>query len=393
MTSLGNIEATPLASLTFIDFKNGHILYLTGDARTLVGQDAHNLMPRQNVLTTVNISGYVYVRDAFPLRERPGSEVIRSPYSPPIRLLAEEISSGSVTFDKDISATLTSIKQHSQDLATFTWETSSPVHILPGQTAVMDFTSLLGAQQYAHMAPLKPSSVNDDRIRTWTISSSHLSSEGTSQYSLTMREKPGGAVTGALFSITRKIASVRPELLLDTRVLGLAVKLVGIAGDFHLERPLLGTEDTKPRTVSMLWAAGGIGITPFLSMLSAITSSLNDHVQWDIVMIVSTREPEILLPLIAQALQGPGKPNLRLRIDAFSHDDFTTPALPSPNTFDVTYNKHSGRITRSYLSGISDVVKRTAYVCGPEGFERHVLDVLGDLGIPSAQVKREGFAY
>lgn len=358
-----------------------------------MGQEAQDLMPRQNVLTMVNTSGYIFVHDAFPLRERPGSEIIQSPYSPPIRILAEEIRSGSVTFDKDISATLTSIKLHSDDLATFTWETTSPVHVLPGQTAVMDFTSLLGAQQYAHMAPLKPSSVNDDRIRTWTISSSHLSSEGTTQYSLTMREKPGGAVTGALFSITRKLASVRPELLPDTRLLGLAVKLVGITGDFVLQNPLSGSERSQISTVSMLWMAGGIGVTPFLSMISAITSSLNDEVLWDIVMVVSTREPNVLLSLIAQALQGSGKPHLRLHIDVFSHGDFKPPPFPSSNTFDVTCDRHPGRVTRTYFSSVSDVVKRTAYLCGPEAFERNVLERLGELGIPSGQVKREGFAY
>jgi hypothetical protein len=73
MTSLGNIEATPLASLTFVDFVSGDILYLTGDAENLVGPAAHDIMPLQKTLTTVFVTGYTLVRDALPVRQRSGT--------------------------------------------------------------------------------------------------------------------------------------------------------------------------------------------------------------------------------------------------------------------------------------------------------------------------------
>jgi hypothetical protein len=73
MTSLGNIEATPLASLTFIDFASGDVLYLTGDAENLVGPDALKLMPFQKTLTTIYVTGYTFVRDALPVRQRTGT--------------------------------------------------------------------------------------------------------------------------------------------------------------------------------------------------------------------------------------------------------------------------------------------------------------------------------
>ena len=112
MTSLGNIEATPVASLTFVSFTTGDILYITGDAKTLVGSEARSLMDRQNVLTTVYTTGYVFVRDALPVRQRPGTEVERSPYSPPIRLLNEEEQSNNTTYLSDeVSVTLSSIAE------------------------------------------------------------------------------------------------------------------------------------------------------------------------------------------------------------------------------------------------------------------------------------------
>ena len=44
MDSLGNIATTPLASLTFANFVTGDILYITGEAKTLISTEAEALM-------------------------------------------------------------------------------------------------------------------------------------------------------------------------------------------------------------------------------------------------------------------------------------------------------------------------------------------------------------
>lgn len=94
-------------------------------------------MPRQNVITALHVTGFAFVRDALTVRQRPGSEVGRSPYSPPIKLLADELEgTSSAFFESEISVTLAKVEIHSQDLATFTWNSSEPLLIQPGQTAV-----------------------------------------------------------------------------------------------------------------------------------------------------------------------------------------------------------------------------------------------------------------
>jgi hypothetical protein len=407
MTSLGNIEATPLASITFVSFTTGDILYLTGTAQNLYGRDAQKLMPFQNTLTTVEATGYTFVQDALPVRQHPGTTHECSPYSPPIRFLAEEAPQVKLFDDSEkISALLTNITLHSPSIATFTWEASKPLSIIPGQAAIMDFSPLLGAKKYQHMAPSNPAAVNDDRIRTWTIS--HTAAPNS--FSLTMREVPGGTVTGALFSIARKLAEVKPSILDDSRPLSLGVSLIGITGDFVLPPP--STDGPKPTvtddelgllasqvslasissvTKKALWVAGGIGITPFLAMLSGLEGSIET---WDINLVVSTREPEVILPLIAAAL--PPTSHSHVYIDVFSEKPI--PDLDGGAHFDsTTLRRHTGRITPSIFAELewtkAEPADRGVYVCGPVPFEKVVVDALLGLGVERGSIHREGFTY
>ncbi|KAF4576316.1 hypothetical protein EYR36_001084 [Pleurotus pulmonarius] len=378
MTSLGNIEVTPLASLTFVSFTTGDILYLTGEAQTLVGQAAHKVMPLHNALTTVRTTGYIFVADALPVRQRPGSTAVPSPYSPPVRLLAEEASLTSYFQGdgKDVTATLQSIKILSPSLATFTFITSEDIQFKAGQAAILDFSPFIGKEEYHHMASGKPSSVNDDRIRTWTISSPAPDAPSRT-FDLTMREKPGGAVTGALFSVARKLADYRPELLGDLSPLSIGVKLLGITGDFTF------IEDHQR---SFFWFAGGIGITPFLSILASMKpTDAPSH----ITFVISTREPDVLLRLLSSTL-GANNSHIHLTIHIFS----SVPATELLDRPHVTVHNHSGRVGGSFFSRIGPTLDtQTIYMCGPPSFETGLLATLVDAGIDAKTVHRENFGY
>ncbi|KAH8081976.1 hypothetical protein BXZ70DRAFT_629787 [Cristinia sonorae] len=413
MSSLGNIESTPLASLSFVSFTEGHILYLTGTARTLIGPEAQNVMPRQTVLTTLHTTGFVFIRDALTVRQRPGTTVERSPYSPPVKLLAEELLriqgtslSSTLPDARRTVVVLESIEIHSEDLATFRWKASAPVPIEPGQAAVLDFKGLLGPARYSHMAPWNPASINDDRVRTWTVSRAENlrmgSTTGRSEwFAVTMREKKGGAVTGALFAMARKVREKRPELLRDATPLGLKVQLVGIVGEFTLDA---AKQDVDEAPRPMVWFAGGIGVTPFLSMLTSLTapsqttssivpSTLREP--WDIHLILSTREPEVLTTLILDSLQvnGPSQSattRIHLTVDVFSTTPFSQPSHTPPG---VTITAHTGRLDAAFIRTLNSVAQKSVYLCGPPEYERTVLGSLAAVGVVGNAVRREGFEY
>jgi ferredoxin-NADP reductase len=372
MQSLGNVDATPLASLTFFDFVSGDILYITGNAKNIIGLDAQTIMPRINVITTVEITGYVFVSNALAVRQMKGSSIDRSPYSPPVRFLAEEKHSSDVSLE-DVRVSLTRIKLHTPSIASFTFTCSKPVAIKPGQHVIIDLTAFSGKEPYNHMAHEGlEASLNDDCIRTWTVSSSHSSSTHT--FDLTMKEKKHGAITGKLFNIARALSERRPELLDDTTPLGIVVDLVGVGGQFTLP-----TDTSK-----LLLVAGGIGITPFLSMLNSISTS-NVGESWDVTLIVSTREPHLAVTLVSAALGADPPANIRLMLHIF-----TSQMLPSSLDFPATL--HVGRPNMSLFQTIN-VQDRAIFVCGPAAFEETIVQGLLVAGVDHASISRENFAY
>lgn len=164
VTSLGNILSDAHVGLVFGEFESGNVLHVTGEATNLVGEEAAKVMPRVNVITLIKVTGYVFVQDALPFRQPPGSNE-PSPYSPPIRYLAEEQDIISVN---NVTATLKRFEPHADDLATFVFETSAPPKVVAGQYAVLDLTPLIGNQGYQHMARRgDEATLNDDGVRTW----------------------------------------------------------------------------------------------------------------------------------------------------------------------------------------------------------------------------------
>ncbi|KEP47036.1 FAD-binding oxidoreductase [Rhizoctonia solani 123E] len=382
MNSLGNVQATPLAGITILDFSTGDILYLTGRAENVFDQPARDIMDRTNLLTLVTTTGYTFVQNAVPARQVPGTQPVPSPYSPPVRYLVEEKPKGNV--EDGTTLLLERIQLHSSDLATFWFAPSTHVAVKPGQAAIIDMSPFVGAREYAHMARQagQELSLNDDGIRTWTVSGQ--SPSGALQ--LTIREKPGGYVTSRLFAIASKMEQMMPGLLEDTRPAGLQVSLVGIDGDF-----MLPSEGKR-----LLWVAGGVGITPFLAMLKGMARTGE---RWDVVLLLAVRrgDVEVFGRLVSEALSELGSTLLKLRVIVHSNgsrNDLSVNFGTLPDGSKVPFITHNSRITQADLASENvDVQGREVYVCGPLEMEELAIKGLQLVGIDPKSVHRENFAY
>ncbi|KAF2837626.1 oxidoreductase-like protein [Patellaria atrata CBS 101060] len=239
--TLGNLYGTPLAGLVFPDFSTGNVLYLTGRTTILTGQDSENVMPHTNLAVKVTVTAARFVERGLPFR---GIEREKSPYNPPLRLLSIEgsrMSSLSAPSIQLPTATLIKKTLLTPSIACFRFRTAKPVSYTGGQWAVFDFKKELDLG-YSHMRDSDPRSLNDDFVRTFTVSSPPAML-ADNEFEITIRNV--GPVTGYLFR--QKGESE------------LKVPLKGFGGDFKLKE---GTGESKTAFV-----AGGVGITPFLACL------------------------------------------------------------------------------------------------------------------------------
>lgn len=379
LTSLGNIESTGLGALTFVSYTTGDVLYLTGTGRVLIGPPALEIMVRQASILALEVTGYTLVHDAFPVRQKQGTEVERSPYSPKVKYLVDEPAAlaGGGGGQK---AKVVSGRQLAEDLAVFRFEVltkpgAAGLKIRPGQAVVLDFMDWIGPPQYRHMADDSPQSINDDRVRTWTVSSAH-EDQDAAWFEMTMREMKGGAVTGALFDLLRK----QPHNTWGqcTAIDGdIVMEVVGVTGDFFI----------KPGAVNLLLVAGGIGLTPFLSMLSALAGR-GSSVEGEVTLTLSAREADVFMDLIRQVL-AKISPSVRMRIDLFTKmKNFDADGLANGDNCRVVV--HEGRIPATYWADVADGDK-DVFICGPGGFGDAAMEGLRALDVPLDRIHREGF--
>ena len=241
--TLGNLQTTPKAGLVVPDFETGDVLYMTCTTQIVIGEEADILLPRSNLAVQVSIDAALFVRKGLSIRGVFGEY---SPYNPPLRFLGSE-RSFQVTHKSTRYAKLMKKDLITPTIARFRFSLSGgnlTRQWKPGQHVALAFVDELGAG-YSHMRDDDPRSLNDDYVRTFTVSSPPGGSLPLDELEITIRNV--GVVTNFLFR-----QQVRAELEIPVR---------GFGGNFTLTQ-------TKGETVPFI--AGGIGITPLLSQLPCL---------------------------------------------------------------------------------------------------------------------------
>jgi ferredoxin-NADP reductase len=398
MNSLGNVFITPLAGIVFPSFSTGAVLYVTGKAETLFGEAARKLMARVSAVTTIYVTGFSFVENAMPIRERPSTGE-DSPYCPPICYLSEEQPPEAPY--EDIAISLVKTRVHNDTLATFTFEASCPVQIRPSQNAILDLSHFV-RERASQLVDWTPSTFaeSDDCVRTWTVSVPPTPTSPAT-FSLTIRLIKHGLTTPILHQLARKVDPSYGGKTMDVSSLGIVARLRGVGGTLPLPEPLAACDGGR----RLLWIAGGIGLTPFLGLTRHVAQLARcTYGVWDVVLAISSREPEVMLSLVQEAYVGQEDTS---ELGAGDHDclpvDLTfsihlftdrapanLPRLPAP----VSVTMHQGRIDDSgtFFESVA-ACEREPYICGPLPFVLNAIKSLSAAGVDPESVLRERFTY
>jgi len=195
--TLGNMWTTPKVGLMFPNFDSGDALYITGTTEIVLGKAAAAILPRSELVVKVKVDAARFVLHGLAFRGEAGE---RSPYNPTLRYLCtERAASNPQTKDSSvIHAKLLARNMITPTIARFNFSLSIPVkeEWEPGQYVALVFEHELSSG-YSHMRDDDPRSLNDDYIRTFTVSSSPHGKLPRGEFEITIRSV--GVVTTFLF--------------------------------------------------------------------------------------------------------------------------------------------------------------------------------------------------
>lgn len=241
--TLGNLHVRPAAGICVPDLATGAVLYLTGETRVLAGADAARVLPRARLAVEVAVEAARLVRDGLPFRG--GEGVDYSPYNPRVWMPG---GSGPGPEAASATATLTGREVLSPSIARFTFSLEPVARWRAGQHVTLDFAGELDAG-WSHMRDDDPGSLNDDFVRTFTVSNAPPREGGGWAEEMQITVRRHGPATGLLWRWNLRVP--------------LELPLLGFGG----EGGFGAAEDGVAREggAELVFVAAGVGITPLLA--------------------------------------------------------------------------------------------------------------------------------
>ncbi|TQN69128.1 hypothetical protein CSHISOI_06335 [Colletotrichum shisoi] len=225
--TLGNLKVNPLIGIAIPDFETSDVLYLTGSASILFGRDAAAHLPHTKLAVKITVAAAVFVESGLPFV---GTPLEASPYNPPLRRLLSEQQQTPLSSEAPTGRTVTLLRR----------EVITPT--------IARFVFRLEPAGASHMRDDEPQSLNDDFVRTFTVS--RPPSEDCSEVEITARRK--GPVTDLLWRWNLRVP--------------LEVPLLGFGGEEAFRLGRRGGEDG----VDEVFVAAGVGITPLLAQAGGV---------------------------------------------------------------------------------------------------------------------------
>lgn len=357
--TLGNLGTDPVAGLVVPDFETGDALYVTGRTTILVAERAAAYMPRAKLAVRIDVAEARFVRAGLPFR---GSVIDYSPYNPPVRRLAAE--AGGAREDEGggaatavAVATLLTRQVVTPSIARYVFRLaptkgregerggsgSGLGAWYPGQHVTFDFSPELD-HGYSHMRDEDPQSLNDDFVRTFTVSA---------PLDAKFLADAGGEAAGSEGGVPRLRVlrdGAEPELEIVVRRHGsatallakwnmrvpLEIPVLGFGGveDFRMpiyRRPSGAGDETHGK--ESVFVGAGVGITPLLAQAAGVLGVDNGKTRGKLEVLWSLRVED-----------------LPLAVDVFSRID----GLGAATKLFVTGSWNDARDARDMLSAVKD---------------------------------------
>ncbi|KAI1196367.1 hypothetical protein F5X97DRAFT_305308 [Nemania serpens] len=292
--TLGNLREDPVVGLVIPDFETGDVLYLTGTTTLLVAERAAAYMPRAKLAVRIDVAEARFVRNGLPFR---GTVIDYSPYNPPVRrLAAEQEGTGGEEIDGAANAVATATLLTRQIITpsiakyvfritpTRTAEGSGLSAWYPGQHVTFDFSPELD-HGYSHMRDDDPQSLNDDFVRTFTVSAPlDPGSLVGAETGIAVGEERGagpralrGDAEPELEIIARRHGSATAFLATWNMRVPLEIPIVGFGGGEDFRMPVStrrsgvgAAEEEEADGRESVFVAGGVGITPLLAQAAGV---------------------------------------------------------------------------------------------------------------------------
>lgn len=288
-----------------------------------------------------------------------------SPYNPPLRLLASELAAAGRSMvlqpgggDNETSATLVDISQDSTSISTFTFKLSRPADVPVAGYAIFDFSTVI-ERQYQHMNQSSPRRVNDDLVRTWTVT--WMSADRT-QLSVTVKRQKGGLISSLLHAMQDEFRGAKLE-----------IRLLGFG---HGGLSCYPDDGSLP---PQLWLAAGVGITPFLALYRHLAS--HPERAFNATLLFSCRGDEVKLATELAA-------DPRVKVIAF--DSTATPGTAAGTGVAIEPRRLSAADVEQAAAGVHHA---WALLCGPTSYQTSAREWLQQAGLPAVRIRAESFDF
>ena len=342
--TLGNFLVNPKAGLVFLDFQTGDVLQLTGAVELLDDEDAsiHAFKGAERGWRFTLDHGIRLV-GGLPFR----SEL--KEFSPNSLMVGDwQQSAATVAAEEQRNAwrpyTLERVVDETDEIRSF--------YLKPADSGGLVSHE---AGQYLTIR-VNTDEKNKTHIRTYTVSSA----PGSEYYRLSVKREAEGTVS---------------RYLHDQLTIGDVIEAKAPIGEFYID-----PAESRPAVL----IAGGVGITPMVSMVEhVISEGLRNRHRRELTVVHAARTTGHLafakrFQQIAKQEDGP----------LSYHSIINSPKENEQAGIDFSY---SGKIDKKVLSQLLALDDYDFFLCGPPPFMQAIYDSLRELGVRDARIFAEAF--